>query len=74
MIQINLFLPVERNAKSAALSFLSKQIQDSLGCYDAVQLFISIATVKVHAGNIYGKLGVSNRMTAVAQAQKLNML
>ena len=40
----------------------------------AHKLFISVATVKVHAGNIFGKLGVSNRTEAVIQAQKLNLL
>jgi len=40
----------------------------------AQKLFLSVATVKVHARNIYGKLGVSSRMQAVAQAQKLNLL
>ncbi|MEP7291591.1 MAG: LuxR C-terminal-related transcriptional regulator, partial [Chloroflexota bacterium] len=40
----------------------------------AQKLFISIATIKVHAGNIYGKLGVNNRTQAVALAQKLNLL
>ena len=40
----------------------------------AHKLFISVPTVKVHAGNIYSKLGVSNRTQAVTQAQKLNLL
>jgi ATP/maltotriose-dependent transcriptional regulator MalT len=37
-------------------------------------LFISIATVKVHAGHIYSKLNVTNRMQAVIRAQELNLL
>ena len=40
----------------------------------AHMLFISIATVKVHAGNIYGKLGVTSRTQAVIHAQQLNLL
>ena len=37
-------------------------------------LFISVATVKRHAYNIYQKLTVNTRMQAVAKAQKLNLL
>jgi LuxR family maltose regulon positive regulatory protein len=37
-------------------------------------LVISVNTVKVHIGNIYGKLGVSNRVQAVARAQELALL
>jgi LuxR family maltose regulon positive regulatory protein len=40
----------------------------------AHRLFISVATVKVHAGSIYSKLGVTNRTQAVAQAQQLHLL
>jgi LuxR family maltose regulon positive regulatory protein len=40
----------------------------------AQRLFISLATVKSHASNIYGKLGVSGRKQAVARAKALGIL
>jgi LuxR family maltose regulon positive regulatory protein len=40
----------------------------------AQSLFLSLSTVKWHAGNIYGKLGVSNRTQAVAKARSLGIL
>ena len=38
------------------------------------RLVISLPTVKSHTGNIYSKLGVSNRTKAVAKARKLRIL
>ena len=40
----------------------------------ADHLFISLSTVKRHIANAYGKLGVSHRTEAVAQANRLNLL
>lgn len=40
----------------------------------AYRLSLSVGTVKVHTRNIYGKLGVSSRSQATAQARKLNLL
>jgi len=40
----------------------------------ADRLYLSLNTVKVHTRNIYGKLGVHNRTTAVARARALGIL
>ena len=40
----------------------------------AARLFLSHYTVKVHARNIYGKLGVHNRMEATAKGRALGIL
>lgn len=40
----------------------------------ADKLFITIRTVKKHTGNIYGKLGASSRIQAVARARELGSL
>ena len=40
----------------------------------AARLHLSLYTVKVHARNIYGKLGVNRRMQAVAKARELGVL
>jgi LuxR family maltose regulon positive regulatory protein len=40
----------------------------------ASRLFVSLNTVKAHARNIYGKLGVHNRTQAVAKAKALGVL
>jgi LuxR family maltose regulon positive regulatory protein len=40
----------------------------------AESLYLSLNTVKWHAKNLYGKLGVSNRVEAAARAQELGIL
>lgn len=40
----------------------------------ADQLYISLATVKTHVVNIYSKLGVANRVEAVAEARRMGLL
>jgi LuxR family maltose regulon positive regulatory protein len=40
----------------------------------AERLFITVGTVKTHAHNIYGKLGVNRRTEAVARAQELGLV
>jgi LuxR family maltose regulon positive regulatory protein len=50
-------------------------ISDGLSNAEIAQkLFLTVGTVKVHTRNIYGKLSVSSRTQAIAQAQKLNVL
>jgi LuxR family maltose regulon positive regulatory protein len=40
----------------------------------AQELHLALSTVKWHASNIYGKLGVKNRSQAVARARSLGLL
>lgn len=40
----------------------------------ADELYLAVGTVKAHASNIYGKLGVKNRAQAVLQARQLELL
>ncbi|KAA3664705.1 MAG: hypothetical protein DWQ04_04365, partial [Chloroflexi bacterium] len=40
----------------------------------AQKLVLSLPTIKWHTSNIYGKLGVGNRVTAVTRARKLHIL
>jgi LuxR family maltose regulon positive regulatory protein len=40
----------------------------------AEKLFITVASVKKHTGNIYGKLGVTSRTQAIIQAQLLGLV
>jgi LuxR family maltose regulon positive regulatory protein len=40
----------------------------------ADELIVALSTVRSHVKNIYGKLGVSNRVQAVVRAQELNLV
>ncbi len=40
----------------------------------ADKLYIAVSTVKTHINNLYGKLGVSNRVQALARARELSLL
>ena len=40
----------------------------------ADELVLAVGTVKFYTGQIYGKLGVRNRVTAVARARELNLI
>jgi len=40
----------------------------------ADELVLALGTVKFYTGQIYGKLGVRNRVTAVARARELNLI
>jgi len=40
----------------------------------AGDLFVSVGTIKSHTGNIYRKLGASNRAEALARARELELL
>jgi len=40
----------------------------------ATRLVLSMNTVKTHARNIYGKLGVNNQMQAAGKARALGLL
>jgi predicted ATPase/DNA-binding NarL/FixJ family response regulator len=40
----------------------------------AAELGIALGTVKFYTGQIYGKMGVRNRVTAVARARQLNLI
>jgi len=40
----------------------------------AANLVIAYTTVKKHIANIYGKLGVDNRISAVSRGQLLGLL
>jgi LuxR family maltose regulon positive regulatory protein len=72
----------KRTAQSATVEPLSERELEVLhhiaeGRTDreiADRLYLSLYTVKVHARNIYGKLGVNKRTQAVAKARELGLL
>jgi LuxR family maltose regulon positive regulatory protein len=62
--------PLTRREREV-LVYLGKWLSDK---EIAEELVISSRTVKKHASNIYGKLGVKNRMQAVEKAKDLGLL
>ena len=40
----------------------------------AARLYLSLRTIKFHTGNIYGKLGVDNRIRAVEEGRRMHIL
>ena len=40
----------------------------------AAELYIGASTVKTHAGNLYQKLGVSDRAAAVAEGMRRHLI
>jgi LuxR family maltose regulon positive regulatory protein len=66
----DLIEPLTRREREV-LGYLSKWLSDK---EIAQQLSISPRTVKKHTSNIYGKLGVNNRMQAVEKASDLDLL
>ncbi|MGH2548326.1 MAG: response regulator transcription factor, partial [Thermomicrobiales bacterium] len=72
----------EREPARALSQAISDRERDVLGCLVlgmsnrqiADKLFISEHTVKMHVGNLLGKLGVKNRVSAVAKARDLHLI
>jgi LuxR family maltose regulon positive regulatory protein len=75
-------LGAEQAAQSAGVEPLSERelevlqyIADGLTNQEiADRLYLSLNTVKVHARNIYGKLGANNRTQAIARAREVGAL
>jgi ATP/maltotriose-dependent transcriptional regulator MalT len=69
--QVSLLVEPLSNRELEILSLIAQGLTNS---EIAQQIFISAQTVKVHARNIYGKLGVNSRRQAVAHARVLGLL
>jgi len=75
-------LGLSATASDEELPALTEREHDILRCLDAGlnnqrvadALGLSIATVKWHAQNLYGKLGVANRSAALAKARRFALL
>jgi ATP/maltotriose-dependent transcriptional regulator MalT len=75
-------LPAEEPEELAIAASISPREQEVLRLMSAglssqeiaERCFISASTVKTHIENIFHKLGVNNRMQAIAQAQMLNIV
>lgn len=74
--------PATHTIQSPLIEPLSERELDVLrliaeGCSNqeiALNLTVSLSTVKWHSSNIYSKLGVKNRSQAVAKARMLGLL
>ena len=78
--------PADATSKRSGASMLAEHLTErepeimrliSVGMTNqeiAEHLVISVATVKRHITNIYGKLGVSHRTQATARANELRLL
>jgi LuxR family maltose regulon positive regulatory protein len=72
----------DRSAERALIEPLSERELEVLGLFSegltnreiADRLILSLNTVKAHASNIYGKLGVHSRARAVVKARALGLL
>jgi two-component system, NarL family, nitrate/nitrite response regulator NarL len=63
--------PVLTSREREVLTFLA---EGSSAPQIAEQLYLSTTTVKTHLANLYGKLGVSDRAAAVAEAMRRGLL
>jgi two-component system nitrate/nitrite response regulator NarL len=63
--------PVLTSREREMLTFLA---EGSSAPQIAKQLYLSTTTVKTHLANLYGKLGVSDRAAAVAEAMRRGLL
>jgi two-component system, NarL family, nitrate/nitrite response regulator NarL len=63
--------PVLTSREREMLTFLA---EGSSAPQIAEQLYLSTTTVKTHLANLYGKLGVSDRAAAVAEAMRRGLL
>ena len=66
--------PLVEPLSKRELEILAEMVLRQSNSEISEKLFISVATVKRHAQNIYGKLAVRSRNAAVAKAKGLGIL